>query len=639
MKYIVRVCLNPDFAARMHSENKTIPMLMQKSLDKYIQELLSGNVTYMNFRAEDVSGAACYKKVMGTFESLYPGHSKAIEILITEDDGSERAGAMVDVYNHFIGNTELLKVCNTITSAMKFAKDKPFAESLKLMNYLVSVDSGFGFSSILRTCSTMFSKIGLYEDWKDSPLEYTIGKENTNGCTTVDSFIDAMWEDENNSQVVGIDISYFLDELMHDELRLFLKRLSRVQQCFIFFFRVPYLSEKALNAFKDVLSDMVELRLISLPPLNEMQLIEYADVRLRELGFEKISYRLYDTYIDRIRREKMDGRFYGLNTADKVINEMVWAKMSHDMDADLSGANIVTDRITEIDVVSIHDGPVDKLTGLEELEQLVGMGDIKTKIEEIVAQVLLSKQNDKLDNPSIHMRFVGAPGTGKTTVARIVGKIFKEKGILSKGGFFEYEASALIGEYIGQTAPKTRNICRDAYGSVLFLDEAYALNDGDIRNGYGKEAITTLIAEMENHRDDMVIIMAGYPDEMNKLMDVNPGLRSRMPFVLEFKNYDRKQLAELFMNMAKGAFEVEPDLEPAVREYMNGLSDEFLSSKEFANARFVRNLYERTWSKAAYRASGEGLTDIKLRKSDFESASQEKEFGERIAKKVNRVGF
>lgn len=639
MKYIVRVCFNPDFAARMYSERKPIPMLLKKSLDNYIKEFISGNVTYLNFRAEDNSGAECYKRVMDTFESLYPGHSKAIEILITEDDGSERAGAMVDVYDFFIGNTELLKVCNTMTSAMKYAKDKPIAESLKQMNYLVSIDSGFGFTSILNTCSSMLSKIGLYENWKDSSLEYTIGKENTNGCTTVDSFIDAMWEDENNSQVVGIDISYFLDELMHDELRTFLKRLSRVQSCFIFFFKVPYISEKALNSFTQVLSDMVELRQISLPPLNEIQLIEYADIKLRQLGYEKISVNLYDSYINRIRKEKMDGRFYGLKTADKVINEMVWAKLSHDMEAELSGSKIVTERITEIDVASINDDTVDTRTGFEELGQLVGMDDIKKKIEEIVAQVLLSKQNDKIDNPSIHMRFVGAPGTGKTTVARIVGKIFKEKGILSKGGFFEYEASSLIGEYIGQTAPKARNICRDAYGSVLFLDEAYALNDGDSRNGYGKEAITTLIAEMENHRDDMVIIMAGYPDEMSKLMDVNPGLRSRMPFVLEFKNYDRKQLAELFMNMAKGAFEIEPDLEPAVCEYMDGLSDEFLSSKEFANARFVRNLYERTWSKAAYRASGEGLTNVKLCKSDFENASQEKEFGEKIVKKVNKVGF
>ena len=125
------------------------------------------------------------------------------------------------------------------------------------------------------------------------------------------------------------------------------------------------------------------------------------------------------------------------------------------------------------------------------------------------------------------MRFVGSPGTGKTTVARIIGQILKQEGILRKGGFFEYKARDLVAEYIGQTAVKTSTICRDAYGSVLFLDEAYSLYEGsNYENDYGKEAITTLVSEMENHREDMLVIMAGYTDEMDHLMKANPGLRS-----------------------------------------------------------------------------------------------------------------
>lgn len=641
MKYIVKACFNPDFAARMYGEKKPIPFFMQKVLGSYIKECISCAGTSILFIAEDVSGDECRKRVVSAYELLYPGYSNAIDVLITEDDGSERAGVMTQVYNRFVGNVDFLKVCNVLNGAMKFAEGKPFMQSLRSMNYLVSVDSGYGFSTILTYTSLMLSKIGLFYEFNDSALEYTIGAADEKGYTTTTSLINELWSDDRNSQVVGIDISYFLDNSMHDELRRFLIQLIRLQDCFIFLFKVPYLSSKELASFKSVLSDILEIRLICVPPFNEIQLQEYAEIKLSLLGFPKVALDSYDVYLDRIRKEKMDGRFYGLRTADKVINEMIWAKMISNIETQMSGKPVDEERISEADMSSLkNDDVAQDISGLEELDAMVGMGEIKKKIEEIVAQVLFSKNNDNLDHPCIHMRFLGAPGTGKTTVARIIGRIFKEKGILSKGGFFEYEASSLIGEYIGQTAPKARNVCRDAYGSVLFIDEAYALDDGKNHGeGYGKEAITTLIAEMENHRDDMVIIMAGYADEMNKLMSINPGLKSRMPFVIDFKNYSKEQLTELFMNMARKAFNVEPDFETAVRDYMNGLSDDYINSKEFANARFVRNLYERTWSKAAYRAAGEGKSDIVLRKSDFLCASQESEFQHQSTKKMTKVGF
>lgn len=638
MKYIVRVDFNPDFVAKKYEERQSVVLGMRKLLGDYIQEDILGEHTYMLFCAIDESGAACRNKIIETFALLFPYNANAIDVMVTEDDGSERASAMLDIYASYIGGKEMLKVCNTICGAMKYAKDKPIAMTLHNMNYLVSIDAGFGFTTILRRVSTMISKIGLYENWNNTPLEYTIGKEDENGYTSANSIIDTLWGDEYNSQVVGLDISYFINREMHDELRIFLKRLIRLQEAFIFIFRVPCISEKSLESFASVINDILALKTISIPPLNDIQMLEYAKSELSLYGYAEAQEITLRAFIERIHREKMDGRFYGLRTADKVIGEMIWAKLSHDMEAQLAGKDIDEKIMTAEDVASMFERDGEILSGFEELNQLVGMGEIKKKIEEIVAQVVMSKKNDKLDHPCIHMRFVGSPGTGKTTVARIVGKIFEEKGILTKGGFFEYEASALIGEYIGQTAPRTRNICRDAYGSVLFIDEAYALDDGANDKGYGRDAITTLIAEMENHRDDMVIIMAGYVDEMSKLMDVNPGLRSRMPFVLEFKNYTRSQLTELFMNMVKKGFELEPDLESAVKEYMETLSDEFLNSKEFANARFVRNLYERTWSKAAYRAAAEGLTNVTIRKSDFEDASQESEFREKL-KKESRVGF
>ena len=280
-----------------------------------------------------------------------------------------------------------------------------------------------------------------------------------------------------------------------------------------------------------------------------------------------------------------------------------------------------------------------RATGYQALEELIGMEEITARIREMIAQVRISIKNEKLDRPCIHMRFTGAPGTGKTTVARIIGQIMREEGILRKGAFFEYSARELVAEYVGQTAVKTATICRDSYGSVLFIDEAYALYENDQRsNDYGREAITTLISEMENHRDDMLVVMAGYTDEMETLMKANPGLRSRMPYVLHFPNYSRKQLFEIFMLMVKKHFEYSPELESEAEEFFNSLSDEYLGSKEFANARFVRNLYERTWSKAALRASLDGRDTMILTREDFIAASGEKEFSEKLSQK-KKLGF
>jgi len=296
--------------------------------------------------------------------------------------------------------------------------------------------------------------------------------------------------------------------------------------------------------------------------------------------------------------------------------------------------------ITADDIRELSDTferePVD---GFSELAELVGMEKITERIREIVAQITLAIKEKNSERPCIHMRFVGAPGTGKTTVARIIGKIFREKGILRNGYFFEYAGRDLVGGYVGQTAPKTSGICRDAYGSVLFIDEAYSLYTGASDDkDYGREALTTLIAEMENHRDDMVVIMAGYIDEMEELMKGNTGLRSRMPYLIEFKSYTKEQLFEIYMKFVKKHFKYEESLEVEAKKYFDSLSEDYINSKEFANARFARNLYERTWSKASLRCTLNNVENVVLKGEDFISASAEKEFSERLMQ-TRTIGF
>ena len=269
----------------------------------------------------------------------------------------------------------------------------------------------------------------------------------------------------------------------------------------------------------------------------------------------------------------------------------------------------------------------------------MGSEEVKKRIDEIVAQIELSLKSSSSERPCIHMRFVGNPGTGKTTVARIIGRILKEKGVLRVGNFYEYAGRDFCGRYVGETAPKTASICRDAYGSVLFIDEAYSLYRGEGSDyDYGREAIDTLIAEMENHRSDFVVIMAGYTDDMNRLMDGNAGLASRMPYTIEFPNFTREQLYDIFVSMVNGRFRSDEQLFDAARAYFTGLPDEMLAAKEFSNARFVRNLFERTWAKAAMRSQLDGKAEVVLTKEDFEHASADKEFTLNVPKKT-RLGF
>ena len=174
----------------------------------------------------------------------------------------------------------------------------------------------------------------------------------------------------------------------------------------------------------------------------------------------------------------------------------------------------------------------------------------------------------------------------------------------------------------------------------MFIDEAYSLfrGDGSDRD-YGREALDTLIAEMENHRDDMCVIMAGYTDEMETMLGGNAGLRSRIPYTVDFPNYTKAELGDIFFSMLGSNFDYEKSLEKAVRTFFNDISDETLNAKGFSNARFVRNLYERTWGKAAYRSRLDD-GEIKILASDLLGAANEKEFQNLMVKTVHRsMGF
>lgn len=639
--YIVRVCLSYSFAQEMNEKDIFPYAVLESKLPESLQaKRIFHRYTFGVFQAEAANPDEIRTVVSNLWKELYPDATDAIRLMIAPYSEDDTGKLLQSVYTAYYGAEPYLAMLTETAEMIPLLKERNALDAVSTRSYLFAIDPGCGFTTLLSSLTDFLRRMGVFGETDSAKyIEYIMGRESSGGCICADDLISNLDSDEAESlKSVGLDISYYLEGQKLDELRQFVHRLRGKVSSFVFVFRIPYLENKAMKDIESVLSDQLVLRTVAVPPLHNHVLREYFWDALNRYGYE-MDNSLVELFYRKLNEERTDGRFYGFRTVDKIAREIMLMKAKHDADEESAGRTVQRNLVAADDLPGFVKDPATKKTGYDELAELIGMETIRDRIREIVSQVKISMRNDRLDRPCLHMRFVGAPGTGKTTVARIIGKIFQEEGILRKGAFLEYSARNLCAEYVGQTAVKTAAICRDAYGSVLFLDEAYALyDDSHQNNDYGKEALTTLISEMENHRDDMMVIMAGYTDDMETLMDGNAGLRSRMPYVISFPNYSREQLHAIFMSMVSKHFDYTPELEAEAKAYFANLSDAFLQSREFSNARFVRNLYERTWSKGALRASMAGLAQIALTKEDFLAASSEKEFREKL-KQTIKVGF
>ena len=238
--------------------------------------------------------------------------------------------------------------------------------------------------------------------------------------------------------------------------------------------------------------------------------------------------------------------------------------------------------------------PPEKLEDLlSELDGYIGLDLIKEEVRSLINMVKIYKLRREHDLPtadlSLHMVFSGNPGTGKTMMARLMSRIYHSLGILSKGQLVEVDRSGLVAGYVGQTALKTKKVIEKALGGVLFIDEAYALNGGS-ENDFGQEAIDTVLKAMEDHREDLVVIVAGYTELMEDFIHSNPGLESRFNRFMHFPDYSVEEMMGIFDMRCKGScYELSEDARPLVRDY---IAEESADQESFGNGRGVRNIFE-----------------------------------------------
>ncbi len=239
-----------------------------------------------------------------------------------------------------------------------------------------------------------------------------------------------------------------------------------------------------------------------------------------------------------------------------------------------------------------------------EFSRIIGLEDVKAFFRSLRAQVEIRRERDRYGwesggNGALHLVFTGNPGTGKTTFARLAGKLFRQLGVLSSARIVEVDRSNLVAGYVGQTAIRTREVIEGAFNGVLFIDEAYTLASGGGSDGdFGQEAIDTLLKSMDDNRDRLVVILAGYSERMRRFLDSNPGLRSRFPTVIDFPDYSAEELSELALSMfAKNHFLL---TDPA-REKLPAILERARLDYRFGNGRYVRNLFERALRNQAVR--------------------------------------
>lgn len=353
-----------------------------------------------------------------------------------------------------------------------------------------------------------------------------------------------------------------------------------------------------------------------------LELVEIAKMMLsHKFNIQKVENELKKVIEQRINSGKMSGNARDVrNLVQEIIDNHKVSIMEDRVDPKVISAEDVLLVNKKVDYRNKEGMDEVNKQARSELDNLIGLKTIKEEMTIWANYIQIERQRVKLgasvSYPTMHMIYTGNPGTGKTTVARIIGKLLKSNGVLSKGHFTEVTRSDLVGQWQGETAIKTKEVIRKSLGGVLFIDEAYSFYQSE-RDHFGKEAIDTLISEMEDHRDELIVILAGYEEDMDHLINANPGFDSRISNVFHFPDYNAEELFSLFnLNLTSLKFIIGKE----ALNYANSAIEYYYGQGKInGNGRWVRNMVDRVKKIQANRLVKEGSVDyFSITKKDIE---------------------
>lgn len=527
------------------------------------------------------------------FEAAQPYNHKAKRSL---DDALEEL-------NNLIGLDDVKREINRIVKLVEYEKRRSYMLSIEKSqqpsyHFAFSGNPGTGKTTVARIIGDIFTALGILERGQLVEVDRSglVGGYMGQTAQKTREVIESA-----KGGILFIDEAYALAPAKNDQsdygseaLEVLIKSMEDYRNDFIVILAGYDEGMKELLKSNPGLSSRINMQ-VNFDDFSDFELLDIAKQQA-EANHYTLTEAGEKAFVVKVNQEKVLPQFANARAVRNIMEAAMRERAFRLSDQVLKEEDLVILEPLDfgIDPAQLFGDDIKDLMG--QLEELIGLENVKEQVKSITNYVRAEKRREEkgytMTDLALHMVFTGKPGTGKTTIARLISKILKSIGVLKRGHMIEVTRDDLVGQFVGQTGPKTLDKIKEAYGGVLFIDEAYSLYSGS-QNDFGYEAISTLIKEMEDNRDKLVVIMAGYPDEMERMLSMNAGIRSRVSYTIDFHDYSSEELVEIFtMGAQKQGFVL---LEETVAKLGEVFEAAYANrDRHFGNARAARSLFEQT---------------------------------------------